>query len=421
MKKIFIIALLAFISFNAISQKTNNSGFNFIHQNIKSTHLNDDVKLVISLPQDYSSSNEKYPVVYVLDGKWFFSQGVTSQIHFSRFKTTPNLIIVGIENSKKQRGWYHRDTEKFNHFLEDELIPSINEKFRATDERLLFGWEISGGFVVECLGATPNLFTGYLAASPGPLDKTFMDSYQYRFESIKTLVESNKDLNSFFYFTTGKSDYPAQYGVDNMVDLLNKNKLKDFRWSYTKLLEENHSTTAFKTIHNGIESYFMYYPITRFRTIEEYVSKGGRKYLESYYKKRKEKYSFSEEKNTKDYLQSCKNIVFTAMSTKNYKAFDFHIKAFLPKNMLSITHYNHASMFAEYYLKNNNTIMAMKLMSYYIDKLPQAARPYNVLGNIYKKMGDKKSAKKNYLKAIDLGTKNKDRRLNEYKNNLKQL
>ena len=421
MKKTSILLLLTLISFKATCQKVSNSNFDFIHQHIESSYLKDSVKLVISLPQNYSNSKEKYPVVYILDGMWFFSQGVTSQIHFSRFKTTPNLIIVGIENSRGQRVWYHRDTKKFNHFLEKELIPSIDKEFRTTDERLLFGWEISGGFVVECLGATPNLFSGYLAASPGPLDKTFMDAYQYRFESIKNLVKSNKDLNSFFYFTTGKSDYPAQYGVDNIVDLLNKNKLKKFHWNYTKLLNENHSTTAFKTIQKGIESYFMYYPILRFRTIEEYVSKGGRKYLESYYKNRKKKYNFSKEKNSTDYLQSCKNIVFTAMSNNNYEAFDFNLKTFLPKNILRITPYQHACMFGEYYLKNNNTTMAMKLMFHYIDKFPNTARPYNVLGNIYKQMGDKKNAKKNYLKAIDLGTKNTDRRLSEYKKNLKQL
>ncbi|MEP5501653.1 MAG: hypothetical protein ABJP80_05880 [Algibacter sp.] len=89
--------------------------------------------------------------------------------------------------------------------------------------------------------------------------------------------------------------------------------------------------------------------------------------------------------------------------------------------MLSITHYNHASMFATFYLKNNNAKMAMKLMTYYIDKSPETARPYNILGNVYKQMKDKKSVKKYDKKAIDLGAKNTDRRLSEYKNSLKQL
>ena len=421
MKKVIILLLLTLLYFKGTSQTVHNSNFDFVHQHIESELLNDSVKLVISLPEDYANSKAKYPVVYILDGKWFFSQGVSSQIHFSRFKMTPDLIIVGIENSVRQRRWYTRNSKKFNLFLENELIPSINKEFRTANERLLFGWEISGGFVIECLGATPNLFTGYLAASPGPIDKTFMDMYQYRYKSIDSLLKSDNISDSFLYFTTGKSDYPAQYGVDNMVDLLNENQSESFRWTYKKLVEETHPTTAFKTIHNGIESYFRYYPVLRFSTIEDYISKGGIDYLELYYTNRKEKYNFSEERNTTDYLKTCKSIVFTAMSAGNYKVFDLHIKAFLPKNMLRITHYNHASRFAEFYLKNNNTKMAMKLISYYIEKFPEAARPYNILGNVYKQIGDKKNAIRYYLKAIDLGTKNADRRLSEYKNNLKQL
>ena len=421
MKKLFILVLLTLLNFKATSQTSQNSSFDFVHQHIESALLKESVKLVISLPEDYDNYKTKYPVVYVLDGKWFFSQGVTSQIHFSRFKMTPDLIIIGIENSVKQRKWYTNNSKTFNHFLEKELIPTINKKFRTTDERLLFGWEISGGFVIEVLGATPNLFTGYLAASPGPLDKTVMDKYQYRYQAIDSLLKSNKNLNSFLYFTTGKSDYPAQYGVNNLVDLLSDNKLENFRWTYKRLIEETHPTTAFKTIHKGVESYFKYYPVLRFSTIEEYISNGENEYLETYYKNRKVKFNFSEERNTTDYLYSCKSIVFTAMSDENYDAFNRYIKTFLPKNMLSITHYNHASMFATFYLKNNNTKMAMSLMTYYINKFPEEARPYNILGNVYKQMKDKKNAKKYYEKAIDLGFKNSDRRLSEYKKDLMQL
>jgi predicted alpha/beta superfamily hydrolase len=421
-KKLYCLLLLSvLLNINANGQTTNNSNFNYIYQHIESEQLKDNVKLVISLPEDYTNSKEKYPVVYVLDGKWFFSQGVTSQTHFSRFKMTPNLIIVGIENAVNQRGWYTRDSKKFNQFLEKELIPSINKKFRTADERLLFGWEVSGGFVIEVLGATPHLFTGYLAASPGPLDKTFNESYQYRYEALESLLKSNKKLNVSLFFTTGKSDYPAQYGVDNLVKLLNENQLENFRWTYKKLIEETHPTTAFKTIHKGIESNFKYYPVLRFSTTEEYISNGENEYLESYYKNRKIKYNFSEERNTTDYLYSCKSIVFTAMSDENYDAFNRYINDFLPKDMLSITHYNHASMFSTFYLKNNNTKMAMMLMNYYINKFPEAARPYNILGNVYKQMGDKKNAKKYYQKAVHIGTKNADRRLSEFKTSLKQL
>jgi len=420
-KVFFFIIVLTLGTLGVTAQNEPDSNFNYIHQYIQSEQLQDSVKIVISLPEDYSNTNEAYPVVFILDGKWFFPQGISAQTHFSRFKITPDLIIIGIENTVKQRRWYTRNSKKFNLFLEKELIPIVNENFRTSDERLLFGWEISGGFVFESLGTTPHLFSGYLAASPGPLDKTFMDHFQYRYEAIEALLKSDKATNNFLFFTTGESDYPAQYGVDHMIDLLKGNELEGFDWTYVKLEEETHPTTPFKTIHQGIEAYFKYYPILRYKSIHQYISLGGNNYLESYYFKRKEKYNFTEEKNTKDYLNTCKNIVFKAMSEDNYEVFDMRIKEYLEKNMLGITHYNHASLFATFYLKNDNTQMAMKIMSYYIDEFPEAARPYHILGNVYNQMGDKINAQKNYLKAVDLGVKSSDRRLSEYQNSLKEL
>lgn len=418
---IFLVLFISLINSKVVGQDKLNSSFDFIHQYIESERLKDSVKLVISLPENYATSDERYPVVYILDGKWFFSQGVSSQKHFSRFKMTPNLIIIGIENTVRQRRWYTRAAKEFNQFLAEELIPAMNQKFRTSSDRLLFGWEISGGFVIESLGSSPNLFTGYLAASPGPIDKTFMEHYQYRYEAIKMMVNSNNNIKSFLFFTTGTSDYPAQYGVDNLINLLEENPLGGFQWTYEKLDEETHPTTPFKTIHKGIEAYYRYYPVLRFNSVKEYVSMGGSEYLESYYVIRKEKYGFSKERNTSDYLNTCKNIVFKAMSEENYKAFDYYIKEFVPKDMLDITHYNHASRFAEFYLKNDNPEMALDLISYYIDKFPEAARPYHILGNVYLQMGDKRNARNNYLKAIDLGEQNADRRLSEYKNSLENF
>lgn len=420
-KLAFLLVFSMFVTTNGSSQQQRNSSFNFSHHIIESNILNDSVKLVISLPENYASSNKTHPVIYILDGKRFFPQGLTSQIHFERYQLTPDLIVVGIENSDQQRNWYFNKSRAFNQFLAQELIPSIDKKFRTTDERILFGWEISGGFVIEVLGSTPSLFTGYLAASPGPLDSTFMDIFQYRYDKIVDLINSNNDFNSFLYMTTGVSDYPVQYGVDNIIELLKKNDTADLRWIYKKLDNETHTTTAFKTIQSGITSYFQYYPVLRFTSTDDFYASGDHNYLEEYYVERKSKYGFSSEKNDKDYLESCKNIIFNAMTDQDYAAFNNFMKTFLPKKVLSITHYNHASMFATYYLENNNPTMAIELMSYYIQKFPEAARPYNILGDAYEHLNDKKNATKYFQKAVDLGTKTADPRLNEYKKDLESF
>lgn len=420
MKKVKVL-LICLLSLKMYCQENILSGFNYIHHQLESEHLDTKVKLVISLPDDYVNSKEKYPVVYVLDGKWFFSQGVTAQSHFSRYKLTPDFIVVGIENMVEQREWYMTESTLFNSFLENKLIPFINKTFRTNSESLLFGWEASGGFVVDVLGRSPNLFSGYLAASPIPIDSTYMHTYQYRYDSIDKLLLEDNELKSYLFLATGQSDFPAQLGVDNLIELLKQNQNGNINWVYKNYKNETHSTSPYRTIHEGIQDYYKYYPVLRINSIEEYISLGETDYLESYYKNRKIKYNFSEEKNTTDYLNSCKSIVFTAMSNKNYIAFEKYLTAFLPKGLLNITHYNHASMFATFYLQNNNTEGALMLMSYYVDKFPEAARPYNILGHVFNQIGKKKKAVVYYKKAIDLGSINKDSRLSEYKKDLAKI
>ncbi|WP_323758398.1 alpha/beta hydrolase-fold protein [Roseivirga sp.] len=138
MKKLLLITSI-FISTELVSQTKNHSSFDYVHTNIESVILNDTVKLAISLLENYTNSKATYLVLYILDGKWFFSQGAALQTHFSRYKITPDLIIVEIENTSTQRNWYFNESEKFNQFLEQELIPTLDKGFRTNQERLLFG------------------------------------------------------------------------------------------------------------------------------------------------------------------------------------------------------------------------------------------------------------------------------------------
>jgi len=43
-------------------------------------------------------------------------------------------------------------------FLEKELLPHIDEKYRTSEKRMLFGWEYAGGFLIESLFKNPSLY-----------------------------------------------------------------------------------------------------------------------------------------------------------------------------------------------------------------------------------------------------------------------
>ncbi len=90
------------------------------------------------------------------------------------------FILVGIENTERRRDFTGptanaRDSSiaprvggsaPFRAFLRAELIPEINRRLLATDERALIGESLAGLFVVETFLLEPSLFSTYIAIDP---------------------------------------------------------------------------------------------------------------------------------------------------------------------------------------------------------------------------------------------------------------
>ncbi|MFX0090280.1 MAG: alpha/beta hydrolase-fold protein, partial [Candidatus Hodarchaeota archaeon] len=64
---------------------------------IYSDFVKDNFTMYVSLPADYNiSSSQEYPVIYLLDGDWYFSQArfIISKLITDRFM--PPAILVGV-------------------------------------------------------------------------------------------------------------------------------------------------------------------------------------------------------------------------------------------------------------------------------------------------------------------------------------
>ncbi len=60
------------------------------------------------------------------------------------------MIIVGTVNSNPlRRRLFGGQSEKFQQYLTGEVLPFIDDKFRTTQERLLFGWEMGAFFLAR--------------------------------------------------------------------------------------------------------------------------------------------------------------------------------------------------------------------------------------------------------------------------------
>lgn len=128
----------------------------------------------IHLPGDYQDSEEAYPLLVVLDGGRLFRY-CASVFDLLAPYHLPQMIIVGLPNTDRDRDLDPLDkrqaeagtgTRRFLQFLERELVPHIEEQYRALPYRILAGHSHAGLFTIYALIEEPDPFDAYIATSP---------------------------------------------------------------------------------------------------------------------------------------------------------------------------------------------------------------------------------------------------------------
>ncbi|MDP4710753.1 MAG: alpha/beta hydrolase-fold protein, partial [Saprospiraceae bacterium] len=129
---------------------------------MRSDILNEDRAYWISLPDSYhakASSYKHYPVLIVLDGNVHFKPiaGIVNYMSSDVYRSwkIPEMIVVAIQNVDRRRDYTPDKVitvsanntgggDNFLRFLEDELFPELDQKFRTTPYRILFGHSLGG-------------------------------------------------------------------------------------------------------------------------------------------------------------------------------------------------------------------------------------------------------------------------------------
>ncbi|MCJ8269702.1 MAG: esterase family protein, partial [Psychrosphaera sp.] len=114
---------------------------------MESKVLGEERSFQVYLPPGYHQSSKQYPVLYVLDGQWYFTNAVAIGQSLRLPNILPQMIVVGIVNSNpRRRQLFGAQTEQFQQYLADEVLPFVDSNFRTSKERLLFGWEMGAFF-----------------------------------------------------------------------------------------------------------------------------------------------------------------------------------------------------------------------------------------------------------------------------------
>jgi len=141
--------------------------------------------LNIYLPEGYHPKDSiKYPVIYLLDGSadedFIHIVGLVQYNSFEWINQVPKSIVVGIATVDRRRDFTFPtrieadlkrypttgQSSKFIEFLEAELQPFINNKFKTTSAKTIIGQSLGGLLATEILLKKPALFDTYIIISP---------------------------------------------------------------------------------------------------------------------------------------------------------------------------------------------------------------------------------------------------------------
>ena len=153
---------------------------------IQSKILGEQRKIWVHVPD--GSANQKYPVVYLLDGDGHFSSvvGMIQQLSSINGNTMcPKMIVVGIPNTDRTRDLTptHIDAdpammmdsafaktsgggENFIAFMEKELMPYIEAKYPTAPYKMLIGHSFGGLTVMQTFTHHTDLFNSYICIDP---------------------------------------------------------------------------------------------------------------------------------------------------------------------------------------------------------------------------------------------------------------
>ncbi len=256
MKKIIFLALLILFSSVLFSQVIN-CGF---IDSIPSKVMNESRKIMIHLPKGYSESEKIYPVIYRLDGDidlFYETIGTINRLAYID-ELIPEMIVVMIENTDRNRDMMPSKTnfintepgaENFKNFINIELIPYVDSKYRTTDEKILCGQSLSAIFTLYYLLTSQDSFDSYIICSGG-----FLDCEDYFNSLISGFLNAKQKKKTKVFLTYGKNDFLDPNGsnekqlVEFSQKIMNKENL-----SCELKIYDNEGHVPFQSLYHGLK------------------------------------------------------------------------------------------------------------------------------------------------------------------------
>lgn len=245
--------------------------------------LGEEREYIVYLPMSYTASKyaeRSYPVLYLLDGGPLFpsASGLVQYMSSNINGNTqiPELIVVAIPNTNRTRDLTPTHTTldgegndsktlaasggggKFLEFIEDELFPEIESKYRTMPHRTIAGNSFGGLLALYAMISKPDLFQAYIANDPSLWwDRDVVIRLAHEaFESDRSSVHSVYISSSHDENDGMKSD------AQEMVGILSGEAASGVRVEFQYFESEDHGSLYLPGMYHGLQHVFEGYDIS---------------------------------------------------------------------------------------------------------------------------------------------------------------
>ena len=304
MKKTILFLAFCFLANLVFAQGKENNQNIVIGKtdSIQSKIMGEQRKIWVHVPD---GANQKYPVVYVLDGEGHFSSvvGMIQQLSsINGNSMCPKMIVVGITNTDRTRDLTptHIDAdlpmmdsissktsgggENFIAFIEKELMPHIEAKYPTAPYKMLIGHSFGGLAVIQTFTHHTDLFNSYICIDPS----MWWDNQKLLKQTQRALTEKKFQGKSLYLGIANTIDESIDIKTvqkDTSVDTkhirsilalqaaFEKNKQNGLRYQGKYYPDDTHGSAPLITEYDAMRFFFDYLPLKS--TMKDFVDSTG--------------------------------------------------------------------------------------------------------------------------------------------------
>lgn len=251
MKNFFLFIALTFC-LSAFSQKEIDT--------IKSQKLNESRIISISLPPSYKKNKEKkYPLLLLMDGDYLFDPFNGALFYGNYWDDLPEVIIVGIDQNQhneretdctvdEESGLPNEKGAKFFDFINVELMPALEKKYRIAPFKIIAGHDITAGFINLFLYKDDPTFNAYISLSP-ELGPQMEERIPLRLSSFKKPI--------FYYQSTADGDLKkSQERIKTLDTNIKAIKNENLYYNFDEFKNASHYSLVLYSIPNALYHIF---------------------------------------------------------------------------------------------------------------------------------------------------------------------